>query len=133
MKAHLINYRQAPRKVRLIARAVSGKRVPEALTLLSNIPNRAGLPIKKLIASAIANAKQGAVSVDEHALVIERITVDKGVTFKRWMPRARGRASAIHKESSRVSVFLKEKVNKSESPKMAQSSKENEESHNTAK
>jgi len=57
MKAFLKNYRQSPRKVRLVANLVKGKNVDKAIIELDFLPKRAGIPIKKLLLSAIANAK----------------------------------------------------------------------------
>ncbi len=102
MKAFLKNYRQAPRKVRLIADSVRGKRVSVALTELSFMPNKAAPVLKNLIASAVANA----APAHAEGLVIERITVDKGTTYTRFRPRAFGRAAPINRESSHIRVEL---------------------------
>lgn len=102
--AKLKNYRQSPRKVRIVADLVRGKKVTDAVNSLRFLAKRAGTPIEKLISSAVANAKN--IGVDEKDLFIKEIRVDKGLTMKRWMPRARGRASAIHKRSSHVLVVL---------------------------
>ncbi len=107
MKATLKNYRQSPRKVRLIADLVRGKRVADALTTLQFVDKRAAGPFAKVITSAAANATQHGKNVD--ALVITRVSVDKGVTMKRFMPRARGSASRINKRNSHISVELGEK------------------------
>jgi len=102
--ASLSNYRQSPRKVRLIADLVRGKSVDRALALLATLPKRGSEPMEKLVRSAIANAvQQGAAASD---LVIEKIEVNGGIVFKRSMPRARGRASAIHKKSSHITLAL---------------------------
>ena len=103
--ASLLNYRQSPRKVRLVADLVRGKTAEHALALLSALPKRASEPMAKLIKSAVANAtvKNGAVARD---LLISKIEVNGGVVLKRSMPRARGRASAIKKRSSRVTLAL---------------------------
>ena len=106
MKAYLKNYRQAPRKVRLVADAVRGKRVDEALLTLRFLPRKAAAPIAKLIASAFANARERDASLSPQDMVVGRITVDKGVTYFRWRARARGRASRIAKESSHIAVAL---------------------------
>lgn len=108
MKAFLKNNRQAPRKVRLIARAIIGKTVPVALSELDYMPHKGAETLLKLVSSAVANAKQADVSVQEENLIVKNITVDKGVTLQRFMPRAFGRASPIHKESSHIHVFLEE-------------------------
>jgi large subunit ribosomal protein L22 len=112
MYAKLKNYRQAPRKVRSVTDLVKGKTVEAALTELTFVPKKASLPIKKLIASAFANANQKGAGIAPSALVVKEITVNKGMTFRRFMPRARGRASAINKESSHVEVTLAPKAEK---------------------
>ncbi|MEN9582886.1 MAG: ribosomal protein [Candidatus Parcubacteria bacterium] len=110
MKAFLKNYRQSPRKVRLVGDAVKGKRVADALLYLSFLPKRAAEPMKKLVASAVANAKQAGESTDD--LVIASLRVDKGVVLKRMMPRARGSAFRINKRSSHVALTLAPKTPK---------------------
>ena len=104
--ASLSNYRQSPRKVRLIADLVRGKTAARALDLLSNLPKRGSEPMIKLIRSAVANAKDAS----EATLVISKIEVNGGVVFKRSMPRARGRASAIRKKTSHITISLSEKA-----------------------
>ena len=107
MKAFLKNYRQSPRKVRLLADLVRGKSAAEALTSLQYIDKRAAEPFAKLIKSAVANAK--AQGLSENGLFIKKVTVDKGPTLKRSMPRARGSASRINKRNSHILVELGEK------------------------
>ncbi len=104
MKAVLKNYRQSPRKVRLIADLVRGKKVDAALAQLNFVDKRAAAPFAKVIASAKANALQTGVAAE--SLIITKVSVDKGVTQKRFMPRARGSASAINKRSSHITVEL---------------------------
>lgn len=104
MKAFLKNYRQSPRKVRLIADLVRGKSVVNALETLKFVNKRASEPFAKLIRSAEANAKsQG---IDTASLIVKTITVDKGTVLKRFMPRARGTAARINKRSSHLNVEL---------------------------
>lgn len=107
MKAVLKNYRQSPRKVRLIADLVRGKNANEALTMLKFVDKRAAGPFAKVISSAIANAKDQGKNEDK--LFIKRVAVDKGMVLKRFMPRARGSASRINKRNSHISVELGEK------------------------
>lgn len=104
MKASVKNYRQAPRKVRLIADLVRGKDVEHAITVLTHLQKKGANPFKKLIESAVANAKEQGIEKD--SLIVKEIKVDKGFTFKRFRPRARGRASSIHKHTSNVLVKL---------------------------
>jgi large subunit ribosomal protein L22 len=107
MKAYASNYRQSPRKVRLLADLVRGKKVKDAVSTLSFTDKRAAGPFLKLLQSAIANAKQQ--GKDEAKLVVSKVTVDKGTTMKRFMPRARGSASPIKKHSSHIAIELGEK------------------------
>lgn len=106
MRAFLKNNRQAPRKVRLIARAVVGKKVSTALFELSMMPNKGAKTLEKLIASAVANATQKDANVTNDTLKVENITVDKGITYTRYMPRAFGRAAPIKRECSHIRVTL---------------------------
>lgn len=104
MKAVLKNYRQSPRKVRLLADLVRGKKVTDALTTLQFLDKRAAGPFAKVIESAAANAKQAGRPLD--SLKVKKVTVDQAATIKRFMPRARGSASRINKRSSHITVEL---------------------------
>jgi large subunit ribosomal protein L22 len=99
--------RIAPRKARLVAALVRGKRVEEALGLLQFTPKGAAAVIKKVIESALDSASK-ASGVDEDKLFISRITVDEGPIAKRWTPRAMGRATRIRKRTSHICVALDE-------------------------
>jgi large subunit ribosomal protein L22 len=107
MKAFLKNYRQSPRKVRLVTELIKGKRVAEGFVYLENLPKKASVPMKRLLSSAVSNAKNLGISEDN--LYIENITVNKGIVLKRMMPRARGSASRINRRTSHVLLTLKEK------------------------
>lgn len=107
MKAFLKNYRQSPRKVRLVADLIKGKRVSEAFTQLQNLPKRAALPIEKLLASAVANAKNAGLNTED--LYVLNVTVNEGIVMKRSMPRARGSASRINKRTSHIMLDLIDK------------------------
>ena len=104
MKASLSNYRQSPRKVRLVTNLVRGKKVGEAIIILDHLAKRAGAPVAKLLRSARASAS--VTSTDPDQLVIKEITVNQGRTLKRFMPTARGSAHPIRKRSSHVVVLL---------------------------
>lgn len=104
MKATLKNYRQSPRKVRLIADVVRGKKVTDALTALQFVDKRAACPFAKVIRSAMANAQTAGKQAD--TLKITKVTVDKAPTYKRFIPRARGAASRINKRNSHITVEL---------------------------
>ena len=104
MKAYLKNYRQSPRKVRLLADLVRGKKVTVALSQLKFVNKRAVHPLTKLITSAVANAKVAGRDAD--TLSIKKVTVDQGVTYKRIRARARGRAARINKRNSNITIEL---------------------------
>jgi large subunit ribosomal protein L22 len=104
MKAILKNYRQSPRKVRLVTDLVKGKNVDQALHQLTFTPKRIVPIIKKLLESAIANAVHAGVSKD--TLKIKNITVNEGFVLKRMMPRARGVGARINKRTSHIEVTL---------------------------
>ncbi len=108
MKAFLKNYRQAPRKVRLVASLIKGKNVSQAIVELDFLAKRAGFPIKKLLLSAIANAKS--MGIDADNLFIKELRVDKGITMKRMMPAAMGSGHRINKRTSNLNILLAEKV-----------------------
>jgi large subunit ribosomal protein L22 len=130
MKAFLKNYRQSPRKVRLVADLLKGKRVADGFVQLSALPKRATGPITKLLSSAVANAKQAGVS--EENLFIENITVNKGIVLKRSMPRARGSASRINKRTSHVMLTLIEKGSDTKAKKTKSTKTEKAEKKETA-
>jgi large subunit ribosomal protein L22 len=108
MKAFLKNYRQSPRKVRLVAGLIKGKSVAQAVAELDFLAKRAGLPIKKLLLSAVANAKQ--MGIDSENLFIKELRVDKGIVMKRMMPAAMGTGHRINKRTSHLNILLAEKV-----------------------
>ncbi len=106
--AKLSNYRQAPRKVRLVADLIRGKSAERAINLLSVLPKRAGEPMMKLVKSAVANAKDASAA----DLFVSSIQVNGGIVFKRMMPRARGRGAQILKRTSHITIGLSKKVAK---------------------
>jgi|AntRauTorckE6833_2_1112554.scaffolds.fasta_scaffold01395_4 large subunit ribosomal protein L22 len=105
VKAELKNYRQSPRKVRLVADLIRGKKAEDALTLLDFTVKRSSDPLRKLLESAIANAKHN-FDIPVNELFIKEIRVDEGPTLKRFRARAFGRASGIKKRTSRVFISL---------------------------
>ncbi len=109
MKSSLSNNKQTPRKTRLVADLVRGKKVEEALTILKFLQKRSAESMGKMISSAVANAVAGGANKDR--LYVKTITVDKGLVMKRFMPRARGSASRINRRLSHLSVTLAEKAN----------------------
>ncbi|MDP2705122.1 MAG: 50S ribosomal protein L22 [Patescibacteria group bacterium] len=108
--AILRNLRQSPRKVRLLADVVRGKKVPAALIILKHATKRSASPLLKLLESAVANAKMQNLSPE--SLIVKEITVNGGAIAYRQMPRARGTAYRIRKRTSHISMTLEEPVTK---------------------
>ena len=99
--------RVSPRKALLVARNVQGLCVEEAMNILRFTPNKPARIILRVVRSALANASQiGGVDVD--AMVVKEVLVNEGPSWKRFMPRAQGRASKIHKRTSHITVTLEE-------------------------
>jgi large subunit ribosomal protein L22 len=97
----------APRKVRLVANAIKGLSVNEAEAQLLMSPRRPASDLIKLLRSAVANAKHNA-QLSPERLFVKEIRVDQGPMLERYMPRAMGRATAIQKKSSHVTLVLAE-------------------------
>ena len=114
MKAKLSNFHQPPRRVRLVAGLIRGKKLTQALDELAFVPKKSAEPIKKLLLSAAANAENNH-KVSREDLYITEIRVDKGLVMRRAQPRSHGMANPIRKRSSHVIVTLglkPEKVSK---------------------
>lgn len=109
-KAKLSNFRQTPRKMRMVANLVRGKKASEALVHLDFVAKKASLPIKNLIFSALANAKT--LDIPTENLVIKTIKVDGGSIMYRRRPAARGSAHPIRKRTSSVFVELSSQAEK---------------------
>ncbi len=107
IKATLKHLRMAPRKVRLVAGLIKGLSVNEAENQLKFSVKRPAVPLLKLLKSAVANAAR--MNIDKDGLRILRVTVDGGPTLKRWLPRAMGRATPIHKKTSHVTIILEDR------------------------
>jgi large subunit ribosomal protein L22 len=81
-------------------------KVGEALAMLKYTPQAAAKHLAKVLRSAVANAGQKGGRVDVDALFVRTLTVDQGPKWKRYMPRAMGRATRIEKKTSHVYVEL---------------------------
>ncbi len=103
--ARLNDYRQSPRKVRLVANLVKGKKIEDVRNTLSFLVKRASKPLADLIDSAVANASHN-FNIPADQLYVKEFRVDEGVVLKRRMPRARGMAYPINKRTSHVFVKL---------------------------
>lgn len=103
--AKLNDYRQSPRKVRLVANLVKGKKVEQAKSTLAFLVKRASKPLADLLDSAIANAVHN-FNIEPDQLYVKEFRVDEGVVLKRRMPRSRGMAYPINKRTSHVFIQL---------------------------
>ncbi len=103
--AKLNDYRQSPRKVRLVANLVKGKKVEDAKSSLTFLIKRAAKPLADLLDSAVANAGHN-FNISPDQLYVKEFRVDEGVVLKRRMPRSRGMAYPINKRTSHVFIQL---------------------------
>ena len=107
-KAVARTVRIAPRKVGLVADLIRGKKIGEALAILRLTPKAASPVVEKVLKSAIANAEHN-YEMDINNLFISEAYVNEGPTLKRFRPRAMGRASAINKRTSHITIVVSEK------------------------
>ncbi len=104
MKAHLSNFRQSPRKVRLVANLIRGKEVARAQRILAFTDNKSAGAMKKLIDSAVSNAKNAGVNTAD--LAVSSIMIGEGMKLRRMGTRSRGRGKPMVKKYSHISVEL---------------------------
>ncbi len=105
--AKLSYLRMGPRKVRLVADMIRGRKISKALEILVLSKKAAARPILKLLNSAVANAKHNnnLMAAD---LCVKTIMVDGGPMLKRWMPKAHGRATPVRERTSHITLGLSE-------------------------
>ena len=98
--------RRSTRKTRLVTQAIVGKRVEEAAaTLLRFMPQGAAKDVAKVLKSAAANAENNHDLSPDDLVVVEAMA-NEGPTIKRFQPRAQGRAFAIHKPMTHITVVV---------------------------
>ena len=107
VRARLRFARGSPRKVRAVAQHLRGKPVEEALHFLRLTPQAPGRVLMKLLRSALTNAEDKGTKDEVESLRVSRLDVDGGPTLKRFLPRARGRATPIRKRTSHITVILR--------------------------
>ncbi len=98
----------SPRKMRLVTNAVKGMRVNEALAVLPFVPNAGAQPVRKVVASAAANAENN-YNLDPDDLYILSIVADDGLGGhwrRRYKPRSHGRMGRILRRSCHVTVIV---------------------------
>jgi len=113
--ARLNNCPTSPRKMRLIADLIRGKRVETALHILKNNAKQPSERLRKLLMSAIANwqVKNEGLRIEESDLIVKEIFVDSGRQLKRLLTAPQGRAHRIRKRSNHVTILL-DSLNKPE-------------------
>ena len=113
VKAVNRNIRSSPRKINILLKNIRGKKADIAIKNLSFVRKRVALDIKKTVQSAIANAENNN-QYDIDNLYITEAYVGKSIVLKRFRARAKGRASAIKKPYSNITIVLSEKINNKE-------------------
>ena len=108
VKAVNKNVRSSPRKLSLVLNSIVGKKVDIVLKELDFLRKKVSLDVSKTVKSAISNAENNN-QLDIDNLIIKEAYVGKSIVMKRFRPRAKGRASAIKKPSSRLTIVLTEK------------------------
>jgi large subunit ribosomal protein L22 len=99
--------RGSARKLNLVAQMIRGHKVEEAMNILQFSPKGMAGDVRKVLASAIANAENNH-NLDVDALVVAEASVGKSISMKRMMTRARGRSSRIVKPFSQIRVIVRE-------------------------
>jgi large subunit ribosomal protein L22 len=99
--------RGSPYKLNLVAGLIRGKKAGDALNILSFSKKAMATDVRKVLASAIANAENNH-NLDVDALVVKEASVGKSIVMKRFTPRARGRAARIVKPFSRIRIVVRE-------------------------
>lgn len=105
VNAKIMFLRSSPRKLKLVADLVRGKKIAKAFVQLETMPQAAARPILKLLRSAEANARHNN-KFSQGDLWVSRIEIGQGPTLKRWRPAARGSAHSIHRPTAHVKLVL---------------------------
>ena len=98
--------RVSPRKARLVIDQIRGQKVNDAHNILKFSPKGVANDIKKVLDSAVANARENFEMTNIDEMVVTQAYVDQGPTMKRFMPRAMGRAYEIKKRTSHITIVL---------------------------
>ncbi|ODU22489.1 MAG: 50S ribosomal protein L22 [Sphingomonas sp. SCN 67-18] len=101
--------RGSAQKLNLVAALIRGRKVEDALNILTFSTKAMAVDVRKVLASAIANAENNH-NLDVDALVVAEASVGKALSMKRWASRARGRSTRIVKPFSRIRVVVRERA-----------------------
>lgn len=117
-KAQARYVRVTPMKARRVVDLIRGRDAQQALAVLEFAPQAASETVRKVVQSAIANARvkadKASAPFDERTLVVSAAYVDEGPTLKRFRPRAQGRAYRINKRTSHITVVVAPRPAKSD-------------------
>ena len=102
--------RGSAQKLNLVAALIRGRKVGDALNILQFSTKAMAVDVRKVLASAVANAENNH-NLDVDALIVKEASVGKALMMKRFTPRARGRAAQIQKPFSRLRVVVREMGN----------------------
>ncbi len=115
VKASAKSVRMSPRKVGVVAALVRGRSVADALTILSHVPRRSAVPVRKVIESARANAENNH-NYKPDTLIISHIAVTPGPRLKRYRPASHGRALPFQRKTSHIYVQVEGEVRAPKKP-----------------
>jgi large subunit ribosomal protein L22 len=99
--------RISPLKARQVLRIIQGMKAGDALYQLKFIPKKAARIVEGVLKSALANAEQKGLDLDR--LYIKKAVADDGPMYKKWIPRAHGRATMVRKRTSHITIVLEER------------------------
>lgn len=125
VKAIAKGVRMSPRKVSVVAALVRGRTVEDALVILSHVPRRAAMPVKKVIESARANAEHNH-NLKPATLVISEIAVQSGPRLKRYRPASHGRALPFQRRTSHIFVTVNGEERAAKKPAPAKADKKSD-------
>ena len=106
-RAVLRRVRISQRKLNLVAAMIRGKPVERALSELAFSPKRIARDVRKTLMSAVANAEENH-DLDVDQLIVAEAYTGKALVMKRFRPRARGRAGAVRKPFSHLTIVVRE-------------------------
>lgn len=99
--------RGSAQKLNLVAQQIRGKKAEDALNLLQFSPKGMAVEVRKVLASAVANAENNH-NLDVDALVVQEASVGKSITMKRFHTRGRGKSTRILKPFSKLRIVVRE-------------------------
>jgi large subunit ribosomal protein L22 len=106
-RAVLRTIRISPQKLNLVAALIRGRKVEDAMNILTFSKKAMAVDVRKVLASAVANAENNH-NLDVDALVIQEASVGKSISMKRWHARGRGKSTRIVKPFSRIRIVVRE-------------------------